>query len=243
VSTQLPVCILAGGLGARLGERVRDTPKPLLEVAGEPFLLHQLRLLSANGVREVVLCVGYRGDLIERRIGSERFGVRIAYSYDQPGLDGTLGAVRRARPLLGERFLVLYGDTYLRIDYEAVARAWLESGLPAVMAVLRNEGRWDTSNVVFEHGLVKRHDKHRPTGEMQWIDYGLGGLSDAALAAAPSAERDLSVLYRLLAERGELAGFPATERFYEIGSPEALAETDAFLTRLRLEQRTEALEV
>jgi NDP-sugar pyrophosphorylase family protein len=238
-----PICILAGGLGTRLGERVREIPKPLLEVAGEPFLLHQLRLLAAHGAREIVLCVGYLGELIERRIGGERFGLRIAYSYDEPSLDGTLGAVRRARPLLGERFLVLYGDTYLQIDYAAVVRAWEQSGRGAVMTVLRNEGRWDASNVVFEDGIVKRHDKHTATPDMQWIDYGLGGLSSRALALAPASERDLSALYGLLAERGELAGFPVTERFYEIGSPEALAETEAFLMRLQAARRADALEV
>jgi NDP-sugar pyrophosphorylase family protein len=238
-----PVCILAGGLGARLGDRVRETPKPLIEVAGEPFLLHQLRLLAVHGAGEIVLCVGYLGELVERQIGSERFGMRIAYSYDEPGLDGTLGAVRRARALLGERFLVLYGDTYLRVDYAAVARTWAESGLPAVMTVLRNEGRWDTSNVVFEDGMVKHYDKQKPTSDMHWIDYGLGGLTAHAVALAPDGERDLSVLYRLLAERGELAGFPADERFYEIGSPTALAETEAFLRRLQAAQRPDALEV
>ena len=151
-----PVCILAGGLGLRLGERVRDTPKALLEVAGRPFLLHQLALLAAHGAREAVVCVGYRGEQIEGVIGDERYGVRLRYSYDAPELDGTLGAVRRALPHLGERFLVLYGDTYLRIAYEAVDAAWRDSGLPAVMTVLRNEGRWDTSNVVFRGDRVTR---------------------------------------------------------------------------------------
>ena len=150
------MCILAGGLGTRLGERVRDTPKPLLEVAGQPFLVHQLRLLAAHGAHEVVLCVGYRGEQIASHIGAERFGIRVQYSFDAPELDGTLGAIRRALPLLGERFLVLYGDTYLQIDYLDVARAWSESGLPALMTVLRNEGRWDTSNAVYENGRVLR---------------------------------------------------------------------------------------
>jgi NDP-sugar pyrophosphorylase family protein len=226
-----PVCILAGGLGTRLGERVRDTPKPLLEVAGEPFLIHQLRLLAGHGVREVVLCVGYRGEQIEARIGSERFGVEIRYSFDAvAGADGTLGAIRRALPLLGGRFLVLYGDTYLRIDYAAVARVWHESGLPAVMAVLRNEGRWDTSNVVYRDGIVLRYDKQSPTPEMHWIDYGLGGLTACALDRVPVSEGDLAVLYERLAQRGELLGFEASERFYEIGTTPALIETEAFLT-------------
>ena len=227
-----PVCILAGGLGTRLGERVRSVPKPLIDVAGEPFLDHQLRLLAAHGISRVVLCVGYLGDLIEREIGPGRHGIAIAYSYDGPGLDGTLGAIRRARPLLGERFLVLYGDTYLRIDYRAVSDSWLAGGRPAVMTVLRNEGRWQTSNAVLRDGMVERYDKANPTPDMLWIDYGLGGLTDDALALAPESERDLSGLYRLLAERGELMGFEAEERFYEIGDPAALAETDAFLRGL-----------
>jgi NDP-sugar pyrophosphorylase family protein len=201
----------------------------LLEVAGEPFLIHQLRLLATHGAREVVLCVGYRGERIVERIGEEGFGLRIAYSFDAPGLDGTLGAVRRALPLLGDRFLVLYGDSYLRIDYPAVARAWRESGLPALMTVLRNDDRWDTSNAIYEHGRVVAYDKHAPTPAMRWIDYGLGGLQASIVDAVPADECDLAALYGQLARRGELYGVAATKRFYEIGTPKALAETDAFL--------------
>ena|GEM_PF-325869 len=228
-----PVCILAGGRGTRLGDRTRSVPKPLIEVAGEPFLVHQLRLLAEHGAREAVICVGHLGEMIEQGIGHERFGVRIAYSYDGPGLDGTLGAIRRAAPLLPGRFLVLYGDTYLRLDYRAAARAWSDSGLPALMAVLRNEGRWDTSNALYEQGRVRVYDKRAPTPGMHWIDYGLGGLTAAALASAPADERDLAGLYSTLASRGDLCGFPASERFYEIGTPGALRETDAFLRDLR----------
>lgn len=225
-----PVCILAGGMGTRLGELVRQTPKPLLEVAGEPFLVHQLRLLSRYRARKVVLCVGYLGQQIMDRIGHERFGIEILYSFDAaPGCDGTLGAIRRAAPLLGERFLVLYGDTYLRIDYGELARKWRESGLPAVMSVLRNEGRWDVSNAVFREGLVVCHDKRCPSAEMRWIDYGLGGLSRGALDRVPEQESDLSALYGELARNGQLLGFLAGERFYEIGTEQALRETSAFL--------------
>ena len=228
-SGPLPVCILAGGLGTRLGETVRDTPKPLLEVAGEPFLLHQLRLLASYGVERVVLCVGYLGERIEAGIGTERFGIEIAYSYDAPELDGTLGAIRRAAPLLGERFLILYGDTYLRVDYAGAARIWEESGEAGLMVVLRNEGRWDTSNALYADGRVVAYDKRAPTPDMHWIDYGLGGLDAVALDLVPTAETDLSGLYHELAAKGDLCGYEATERFYEIGTPAALAEADTFL--------------
>jgi NDP-sugar pyrophosphorylase family protein len=229
-----PVCILAGGLGTRLGERVRDTPKPLLEVAGEPFLVHQLRQLAAHGARRVVICVGYLGERIVRRIGPERFGLRISYSHDAPGLDGTLGAVRRALPLLGERFLLLYGDSYLRIDYAAAAAAWQASGLPAMMCVLHNRGRLDVSNALYADGLVRAYDKRHPQAEMSWIDYGLSGLERAAVELAPAGTRELSDLMHRLAAARQLFGFQATERFYEIGTPAALAETDAFLRDSRV---------
>ena len=224
-----PICILAGGLGTRLGAQVRDTPKPLLEVASEPFLIHQLRLLAANGATEVVLCVGYLGELIERAIGSERFGVRIRYSYDGPALIGTLGAIRKALPALGERFLVLYGDTYLRLDYCAAAEAWSASGRLGLMTVLRNEGLWDTSNAVLAGDRVTRYDKRRQTADMHWIDYGLGGLRAEALELLASEAEDLADLYRALSVRDELHGYEASERFYEIGTPQSLAEADRFL--------------
>jgi hypothetical protein len=228
-----PVCILAGGLGTRLGEQVRNTPKPLIEIAGEPFLHHQLRLLRSYGARRIVLCVGYLGEQIEQRIGSDRFGLEITYSYDGPSPIGTLGAIRTARGLLGERFLVLYGDTYLRLDYRLATQAWIESRLPAMMTVLRNEGRWDTSNADLRGSRVVAYDKRSPRPDMQWIDYGLGGLTATALDVVGQDVADLSQLYHELARRGELFGFAATERFYEIGTRAALEETAGFLSSER----------
>lgn len=227
-----PVCILAGGRGTRLGGRVVATPKPLLPIHGRPFLLYQLELLSRFGVTDVVICVGYLGEQIVDQIGAARYGVAIAYSFDSVHLDGTLGAIRRARPMLGSRFLVLYGDTYLRIDFGKVAAAWHDSGRAALMTVLRNDGRWDRSNADFDGTLVTAHDKHAPTPSMRWIDYGLGGLTDLALASSDATESDLSHLYARLAAAGELFGYEATERFYEIGTPEGLRETEAFLAAL-----------
>ena len=130
-SSLLPVCVLAGGLGTRLGEVVADTPKPLLEVAGAPFLRHQLRLLKAHGARRVVLCVGYLGERIEAALGDGADeGLELRYAYDGPDLRGTAGAIRGALDQLGDAFLVLYGDTYLRIDYTAVQATFAASGLP-----------------------------------------------------------------------------------------------------------------
>jgi NDP-sugar pyrophosphorylase family protein len=228
-----PVCILAGGLGTRLGEAVRDTPKPLLEVAGRPFVLWQLDLLRSHGARRIVLSVGYLGEQVEAVVGDGRdLGLAIEYSYDPPGSPlGTAGAVRAALDHLGDEFHVLYGDTYLRIDYSDVQRAFEESGRPALMTVLHNRGRWDTSNAVFDGRQVTHYDKRSPSPGMTWIDYGLGVLTPPALDAAPEAS-DLADVYRVLAERGDLAGYEADERFYEIGTPDSLTETSTFLASL-----------
>lgn len=227
-----PVCILAGGLGTRLGSTVKDTPKPILPVAGEPFLVHPLRLLLAHGFRRVVVCVGYLGERIEATIGDgSDLGLEIAYAYDPPDLAGTAGAIRGALPLLDEDFLVLYGDTYLRVDYADVARTFRTAGRLGLMTVLRNEGRWDTSNVILEGDRVARYDKRDRVPEMRWIDYGLGALKRQVLEG-PGPD-DLADVYRDLAQRGELAAYEATERFYEIGTPDALRAADAFLASLR----------
>ncbi len=226
------VCILAGGRGTRLGPLTDDMPKPLVEVAGEPFLCHQLRLLAGNGASDVVLCVGYRGEMIEAALGERKFGIRLRYSYDAMVAAGTLGAIRQAAHLLDERFLVLYGDTYLPIDFSAAQARWEGSGLPAMMTVLRNDGRWGTSNVKYLRGKVVAHDKAHPTDGMRWIDYGLGGLSAELVDMLPSQTNDLSQLYAALARTGELCGVPVTRRFHDIGTPLALRETSHYLSKL-----------
>lgn len=224
-----PICILAGGRGTRLGGLVEETPKPLISVAGQPFLAHQLALLARHGAKRIVLSVGYLGEKIEAAIGDgSEHGLDIVYRYDSPQLDGTAGAVRNCLDALDDRFMVIYGDTYLRIDYGAVDRAHAAQGRLGLMTVLRNRGAWDASNVIFRDGIVAVYDKHAPTADMEWIDYGLGVLTASALQVLPDAP-DLADVYTELARRGELGGYLATERFYEIGTPSALAETEAFL--------------
>jgi N-acetyl-alpha-D-muramate 1-phosphate uridylyltransferase len=201
----------------------------LLTVAGRQFVEHQLELLKLHGARRIVLAVGYLGEKIEAAIGDgSRFGLEVSYAHDGPQPAGTAGALRRALPLLGDEFLVLYGDTYLRIDYADVARALRESGLPALMTVLRNRGRWAPSNAVYQEGRVVAYDKAKPPSGAEWIDYGILAFERSALEA--EGPDDLADLMHDLAAGGQLAGYPASKRFYEIGSPEALAETEAFLS-------------
>jgi NDP-sugar pyrophosphorylase family protein len=126
----------------------------------------------------------------------------------------------------------LYGDSYLPIDYRKAALAFATGDKMGLMTVYRNEGRWDTSNVQFDAGQILCYDKKQRTQEMHYIDYGLGILRAESLASWPDNEPfDLADVYRHLLSENQLAGHEVTERFYEIGSPEGLAELDAFLRR------------
>jgi NDP-sugar pyrophosphorylase family protein len=227
----IPVAILAGGLATRLRPITEKIPKALVSVAGEPFLAHQLRLLHAKGVRRAVLCVGYLGEMIEHDFGDgAAYGVELRYSFDGPKLLGTGGALRLALPLLGEEFFVLYGDSYLPIDYAAVYETFRTSGKPGLMTVFRNEGAWDTSNVHFADGRIVRYDKREKTPEMRHIDYGLGVFRASVFAQQPAAEViDLADVQRELVAKDALAGHEVFQRFYEVGSHAGLAELETLL--------------
>ncbi len=227
----LPVAILAGGLATRLGPLAQDRPKSLVEVAGEPFIAHQLRLLRREGIQDVVVCAGHLGGQIEAFAGDGRaFGLMVRYSYDGATLLGTGGALKRALPLLGEAFFVLYGDSLLPCRYAPVQEAFEASGRLGLMTVYRNEGRWDSSNVEFDSGEIRVYDKLQRTARMRHIDYGLGVLTSAAVDdLAAELPCDLAAVYQRLLERGQLAAYEVEERFYEIGSPAGLEETSRYL--------------
>jgi len=228
-----PVVILAGGLATRLRPLTEKIPKALVEVAGRPFLEHQIDLLKQNGIAEVILCVGYLGEMIEQRYGDgESLGIRIRYSFDGPKLLGTGGAIKRALGLLPDAFFVLYGDSYLPVDYQAVAAAFRETEKPALMTVYENFDAWDTSNVWLEHGRIRLYSKREKLAAMRYIDYGLMICNRQIFDHSPNdAPFDLAQTLEKLSREGELAGHEVHQRFYEIGSPAGLAELDQLLTR------------
>jgi NDP-sugar pyrophosphorylase family protein len=227
------VAILCGGLGTRLLPATSTIPKALVEVNGEPFIFHQLRLLKSRGAGRIVLCTGYLGEMIEAAVGSgEKFGLTIAYSPDGPLPLGTAGALRKALPLLGSAFLVLNGDSYLDCDYAAVWNAFQESGKSGLMTVYENEGDLAPSNVEFVNGMVLAYQKDARTPRMRHIDYGLSAYRAAALEDVPlNRPADLAEVNQRLIAKRDMIGFEVAQRFYEIGSASALSETEAFLAR------------
>lgn len=227
----MQAAIIAGGLGTRLGALTKDIPKPLVPVAGQPFLDHQLKLLKAGGVDKVVLCIGHLGEQIQAFVGNgSRWGLEVAYSLDGPTLLGTGGSLKKAAPLLEERFLLTWGDSYLEIEHRRVWRAFLASGLPAMMVVWRNQGAKEPSNVRLEGDWVASYDKWAPGPEYDCIDYGLSALSKEVLTAIPEGEpHAIEEVFRDLAQAGKLGAYVVERAFMEIGSPAGLAELEAHL--------------
>jgi len=226
-----PVAILAGGLATRLRPLTETIPKALVEINGRPFIAWQLDWLRDQGAAHVVVCAGYRGEQIEDVVGNgAAWGLRVDWLYDGPTLLGTAGALKRALPLLGGPFFVLYGDSYLPTPWRPVQDTFDASGKLALMTVFRNAGAFDRSNVEFADGEIIVYDKKHTTPRMQHIDYGLGLFAPAAFDSVPEGEvADLAKLYSDLLARGELAAYEVHERFYEIGSFEGIEATSAHL--------------
>ncbi len=223
-----PLAVLAGGLATRLGDLTRATPKSLLKVAGKPFLAHQLRLFRRQGFPRAVLLAGHLAEALEAFVASRDWELPVQVVRDGPRALGTGGAVRAALPALGAEFAVTYGDSWLDADPAPACAAFREAGLPALMVVLRNAGRWGRSNAAFDGARVTVHDK-RAHG-LEWIDWGLTFFrADAFHGHAEGSTLDLAEVTGALAARGLLGGFETRTRFHEIGSREGLAETDALL--------------
>lgn len=226
--------VLAGGLAKRMHPRTLTVPKAMLEVCGRPFVEWQLELLVASGIRDVVMCIAHLGEPIRDHVGDgARFGARVAWSEEGPELLGTAGAIRAALPLLAETFLVTYGDSYLPFDYAAPLRVLGEhADCDGVMAIFKNEGKWDTSNVVSDGTWVRRYEKGAGATDRAFdhIDYGATALRREVVAAlAAGVAHGLDAVQKGLAARGRLRAVVAHARFFEIGSPEGLAELEAHL--------------
>lgn len=230
------VVVLMGGLGTRLGGITKQCPKSLVDVCGRPFFDYQLDLLTAWGFKKFVFLIGYRADMIEEYFGdgSSR-GISIKYSQDGEKLLGTGGAVRRALPLLEDDFLLIYGDSFMDIDYaETLYRyeAGKAAGNRALMTVLCNNNRFDKSNVIMDGQKIVLYDKHDPKPEMNYIDYGVCMYERSLFEEYAEDEAfDISVIQHELSVKGQLTPQIVTKRFYEIGSPASLAEFSEYVTR------------
>lgn len=224
-SVNIQVVILAGGQGTRLGEVTKGRPKSMVLVRGRPFLEYQLELLKAQGIRDVVLCIGHLGEQIGRYFGNgERIGLDIRYNLEDRPL-GTAGALKNAASLLNDTFFTMYGDSYLFLDFRHVMSYFQSQKKLALMTVYRNHDYYDRSNAATQGNLVKKYSKQERTPDMVYIDYGANIFRKEVLSLVPEDQPyRLEELFPRLIERGELLAFEVRERFYEIGSLQGLRD-------------------
>jgi MurNAc alpha-1-phosphate uridylyltransferase len=223
--------LLAGGKATRLRPVTETIPKSLLEVAGKPFIDHQLELIKRNNITQVVICVSYLGGQVREFVGDgSRYGLKIDYSFDGDTLLGTGGTIKNALDLLDDKFFVMYGDSYLTADFKIISDYFLKGDKSGLMTVFKNEGKWDKSNIDFRDGKIINYDKSIENKNMEYIDYGLGILTKRAFEDFKNENVfDLEAVYKNLLRKEELLGYEVSERFYEIGSFRGLEETKAFL--------------
>ncbi len=239
-STDLSVALLAGGLATRLKPITERIPKCLVEVAGRPFLEHQFEHLHRCGLQQIVLCLGHLGEMVRDFAGDgSRYDLQLSYSFDGDEPLGTGGALRQALPLLSDPFFVLYGDSYLPIQFNKIGSHFLPDPSLGCMTVFHNVHRWDRSNVLFKDGRVHMYHKRAPHSDMEHIDYGLGILRHSAFSYAPiDGAFDLAELYENLVNAGQLQGQEVTDRFYEIGSHQGLQELNDHLSHSSKPEKT-----
>jgi len=222
----LSVVILSGGLATRMRPVTEKIPKSMIDVAGRPFIEWQLAMLSNQGIKNVFLCVGYLGEMIEDCVGDgARYGLNVTYSYDGDKLLGTGGAIKKIEKLLPDAFFILYGDSYLELSYRSIEEVFLASDKQGLMTVYENHDLLDSSNVFFQNGVLENYSKKNKTPDMCHIDYGLGILQKNVLQDFPKDHAfDLADVYETLVKNNQLLGYEVFNRFYEIGSPSGLSE-------------------
>ena len=231
----LPLAILAGGLATRLHPLTETIPKSMIKISGYPFVHWQMKLLAQQGVSEVIFCVAHKSKMISDFVGDgSQYGLKVQYSYDGEEQLGTGGAIRKSLPLLGDKFMVLYGDSYLPIKFKLIENAFHDSGKPALMTVFLNEGKFDTSNVVFSNGDIKEYTKGKISQDIRYVDYGLSCYESKVFHSIEKHKpQDLGNICSELANQNLLAGYEVKDRFYEIGSFQGIEDFEKYMERNR----------
>lgn len=235
LTKEMQVVVLLGGLGTRLNKLEPNIPKAMVDIYGKPFFYYQLQLMKWRGFRNFIFCIGHKGDTIKAYFrNGHRFGVSIRYSYDGEKLLGTAGALRKAFPFLKKDFIVIYGDSYIDVDYSELVYTYYKiktkENKKGLLAIFKNENRYDKSNIVFKNNGLLKYDKKNISLDMKYIDYGISILDKSIIEKIPKAKYvDLASVYHNLVDKGLMAGFEVKNRFYEIGRPSSLNEFKKFI--------------
>ena len=202
----------------------------MVEILNKPFLAYQLDLLRANGIVDIVLCIGHLGKQIRETFGDgSKYGVRIRYSVENKPL-GTAGALKQAESLLRNIFFVIYGDSYLFLNYKEVMSYFISQNKLGLTTIYKNHDDYGQSNIVISSNMVLKYSKTERRKDMVYIDYGASIFKKQVLQLVPENRGySLEDLFVCLIDREQLLAFEVNERFYEIGSPQGLKDFETFV--------------
>jgi NDP-sugar pyrophosphorylase family protein len=227
----MQMVIICGGLATRLGALAKNIPKSMMEIEDKPFLWYQIENLKKQNIKDIVLCVGHLSEQIEKYFGDGKsFGVNISYSYDKEKPLGPIGAVKNAESMLDNEFFIIYGDSYLSVDFQDVIEYFKKYDYPALMVVYKNNDKFDKSNLIIKDNLVVGYGEKDKSKEMIYIDYGTSLLTKKSLEIVPKNEFfSTGQFFSKLIENKNLLSYEVNKRFYHIGDPDSLEEIRLFI--------------
>lgn len=227
----MQMVILCGGLATRLGDIAKETPKSMIKIDGKPFLEYQIDFLKKSSIKDIVLCVGHLFEKIEDYFGNGKdFGVNITYSHDGEKQLGPIGAVKNARSILDNVFFIMYGDSYVKMDFKDVYSYFLNKDKLGLMCVYKNYDKYDKSNLVVKDGYVTGYNDSNNSNDMIYIDYGTSILRKDSLEQIPKDTFfTTGDFFIKLIKDNELLAYEVKQRFYHIGNPESLEDFKTFI--------------
>ncbi len=213
--------ILAGGLGTRLGGLAKDCPKPILPVAGKPFLAYLIENLKRFGLNDFVICIGHLGEKVIETLGDgSSLGVRISYSRELEPL-GTGGCVKNALELLDEHFLTLNGDTLFDFNFSDFLNRYAgqcEEGTLMALRRVDDVSRYGATEI---DGVRVSSFQDKSQSGPGWINGGVYCMDKATVQSFPDGKFSIENDYFPgLAAKGELYGVKYEGFFIDIGIPE-----------------------
>jgi len=230
---KIPIVILAGGLGTRLKHLSKNKPKALVNVAGKPFIFWQLELLKKQGFDKIFISSGHLGNNIIKDVGDgKKFDLNINHFNDGFNLLGTGGAIKNMIKALPNYFFVMYGDTYLPINFEKVKNYFLRNNKQNTMVILKNDGKWVPSNITVLNNKIIGYSKEKNCTLAKFVDYGVSILSKEIFLKISNNIFDLKLVFNQLINEDKLIPYEVDKRFYEIGTIKSLKETEKYLNNL-----------
>lgn len=228
----MQVVILAGGYGTRLGKISKKIPKSLIELKKFPFLKYQLDYLSKNGVENILMCLGYKNQIIKSYLKkNKRDNLKINFSTEKKTL-GTGGSLILAKKKLQNVFVLIYGDSLLDINLKKIIRNFKNSN-KSLIILKKNDEKLIKSNIKIKNKSFI-YNKQNPDNSYKYIDYGLMILNKSVLNGFRANKYlDFSEILDSMIKNKAIDYKITKKNFYEIGTKFGIKRTENYIKKFK----------